>query len=164
MNMTPISRLKELLSYDHITGNLCWRVNRGKCKAGKVISCRNGYGYIVVRIDNVLIRAHRAAWAIYYGHWPQHEIDHINGIRDDNRILNLREATHLQNMKNIRKPITNKSGHKGVTFDQINKKWRSDIRANGIRYNLGRFASKEEAIEAYKNAAKKLHGIFSNDQ
>jgi hypothetical protein len=161
MTKPDIQKLKSLLSYDPITGALSWRVKRGKCYPGQVIACRNGSGYIVVRVDNMLHRAHRIAWAIMTDEWPCGEIDHINRNRSDNRFCNLRIATRCQNMQNTRKPITNKSGVKGVSFDKKTKKWRSDIRADGKKFNLGRFNTIEEAKRAYNSAVQKLHGIFS---
>jgi hypothetical protein len=161
MSKPSIQRIQELVSYDPITGVLSWRVKKGKCFAGQEIRCQNGAGYIVVRIDDVLYRAHRIAWVIMNGAWPDGEIDHINRIRSDNRFCNLRIANRSQNMQNINTPSTNKSGKKGVSFDKKTCKWRADIKADGKRFNLGRFNTIEEAEEAYKKASAKLHGMFS---
>ena len=162
MKHPEISRLKELLSYDPATGNLSWLVQRGKCAAGKIITCQNGSGYIVVRVDNVLLRAHRVAWAIINNEWPAKEIDHINGNRSDNRIENLRIANRFENMKNIKKAKTNKSGFKGVSWHKQGNFWQAHIRADNKNYYLGHYATPEEAHEAYKIASNKLHGIFAN--
>jgi hypothetical protein len=161
MKHPEISRLKELLSYDPDTGNLCWRVKRGKCAAGKIITCLNGSGYIVVRVDNVLLRAHRAAWAMTYNEWPEGEIDHINGNPSDNRLENLRIASREENMRNTKKPITNKSGFKGVSWHEVCGCWQAHIRCDSRNYYLGLFDTAESAHEAYKEASTRLHGIFS---
>ena len=160
MKHPEIHRLKELLSYDPNTGLLCWRVKRGKCAAGKIITCLNGAGYIVVRIDNVLLRAHRVAWAMFYNEWPDGEIDHINGIRNDNKLFNLRIANRAENMKNIKKPVTNMSGFKGVSWHKVCNRWQAHIKADGKNYYLGLFDTAEEASKAYREASNKLHGIF----
>jgi hypothetical protein len=161
MKHPEISRIKELLSYDPDTGALSWRVKRGKCAAGRNITCINSSGYIIVRLDNVLMRAHRVAWAITHDEWPNGEIDHINGNPSDNRLNNLRAAKRLENMKNVKKPITNKSGLKGVSWHNRGRSWQAHIRADGKNYYLGLFETKEEAHEAYKKAADKLHGVFA---
>jgi len=129
---------------------------------GKIITCQNGSGYIIVRVDNVLLRAHRVAWALVNNEWPAGEIDHINGNPSDNRLDNLRIANRLQNMKNIKKPKTNKSGYKGVSWHKQGKFWQAHIRADGKNYYLGHYPTVEEAHEAYKAASNKLHGVFSN--
>jgi hypothetical protein len=156
------NRLCELLDYSPETGELRWRVNRGKCKAGRLIACLNGSGYIIVRIDDKLLRAHRVAWAMTHGEWPSLEIDHINGVRNDNRIVNLRLASRFQNMQNTGKPTTNKSGFKGVSWHARANKWQAYIRANGKSYSLGLFVDPEEAHNAYKTAGEKLHDQFKN--
>ena len=158
-NVSP-TRLRELLEYNTTTGQLFWRVDRGKVKAGKEITCLNGAGYIVVRVDDVLLRAHRAIWAMIYDEWPNTEIDHINGVRCDNRLENLRQATHTENMKNIKKPATNRSGFKGVSWHYKGQKWQAHIKADGVNHYLGLFDTAEQAHEAYKEASQKLHGLF----
>lgn len=160
MKHPEISRLKELLSYNPDAGDLFWRERRGKCAAGKIIACLNGAGYIVVRVDNILLRAHRVAWAIVYNEWPNGEIDHINGTPSDNRLSNLRIASRSENMKNIKKSVTNRSGFKGVSWHKICNRWQAHIRCDGRNYYLGLFPTAEAAHEAYKEASVKLHGIF----
>jgi hypothetical protein len=98
---------------------------------------------------------------MHYGEWPSGEIDHINGVRTDNRVENLRVATRSENMQNTKKPVTNKSGKKGVSWDKTTGKWRAEIRANGKKYNLGRFKTIEEAFKAHESAADKLHRCFA---
>jgi hypothetical protein len=156
-----IDRLKEVLFYNPQTGQMSWRVPRGRVRAGDLITCLNSAGYIVVRVDNTLMRAHRVAWAMTYGFWPQ-EIDHINGNRSDNRIENLRECTRQQNMKNLKKGKYNKSGLKGVSWHAACAKWQAHIKADGKNFYLGLFETKEEAHDAYIQASNKLHGVFKN--
>lgn len=162
MKHPEILRIKELLNYNPETGEVSWRVKRGKCSVGKIITCKNGAGYIVARVDDILLRAHRIGWAIFYGEWPNGEIDHINGNRSDNRIENLRIANRFENMKNTKKPTTNKSGFKGVSWHSDGKCWQAHIRADNKNYYLGHYDTAEKAHEAYVKAADKLHGIFAN--
>lgn len=160
MNTPTPERLKELFQYNPETGELRWKIDRGKCRSGQLINCRNEAGYILVRADNCLLRAHRVGWAVYFGKWPSHEIDHVNGIRDDNRITNLREASRLDNMKNIKKTRRNTSGFKGVSWSKNAKKWQAHIRAEGKSIRLGYFDKPEDAHAAYKKASDLFHGEF----
>lgn len=104
-----------------------------------------------------------AIWFHLYGELPPRGllIDHINRDRRDNRIGNLRLATYIQNGYNRTSPH-NPNGFKGITpSGRPNKPWRAQIRINGIRISLGRFKTKEEAAEAYRNAVLKHHGEFA---
>lgn len=95
--------------------------------------------------------AHRVIWLLYAGEWPL-GIDHINGRRDDNRIVNLRAVTNAENAKNKKKPNTNTSGVIGVSWDKMRQKWHAYIRTGGILINLGLFEVFEEAVLARKDA------------
>jgi len=91
-------------------------------------------------------------WAIFYGEWPSGQVDHINGVRDDNRIVNMRDVSHQDNCRNAARPRTNTSGVSGVVWDKPHKKWRAEIRANGKMKNLGRFAIFDDAVAVRKSA------------
>jgi hypothetical protein len=158
------STLRQLFNYNPETGELSWKIKRGKCFPGKVITCRNDKGYVLVRLNDRNYRVHRIIWAMVYDKWPEFEIDHINGIRDDNKIDNLREATRAQNMKNLVTPVTNKTGFKGVSWHKAAQKWQAHIRADGINYYLGIFDNPEDAHKAYVEASQKMHGIFGKHQ
>ena len=113
---TPsIEALKEILSYDPETGVFTWLLTKGRSKAGAVAGSRHSTGYIIIGALGFLIRAHRMAWAFTTGEWPTEEIDHINGVESDNRMANLRQASHQQNLYNTKMRSTNTSGFKGVT-------------------------------------------------
>lgn len=102
----------------------------------------------------------RRYWFQYYGVLPPKGtvVDHINRDQTDNRKENLRLATYSQNGMNSVYP--NQHGHRGITFDVERNKWQAQIRIDGVKTNLGRFKTKEEAIEAYQQAAMKHHGEF----
>lgn len=96
--------------------------------------------------------SHRLAWLYTYGHWPIDQIDHINGIRDDNRICNLREVNNQQNQMNAKKRFDNTSGKTGVCYFSRDNNWRSTIVFKGKSHHLGYFETKEEAILAREEA------------
>ena len=159
-------RLKEVLNYDPETGVFTWaKKTCSKVTVGKVAGCvakfTSGGPYRVIRIDRTLHLAHRLAWLYQTGHWPTHELDHINLDGLDNRFSNLRVATRAQNQRNVGLSKRNTSGVKGVYFDKRDQKWVADIHA-GRRVRLGSFKTLEAAKLAYANAADRLHGKFAN--
>lgn len=120
-------------------------------------------GYLRIRLNGKYHAAHRIAWLLVYGSLSENDqIDHIDGNRSNNKILNLRLATHGQNCRNIKIPKHNRSGIKGVHWSNHSKKWRAQIRLNGKRIFLGEYTNKEDAHAAYCDAAIKLHGEFAN--
>jgi|SRR5262249_60934945 len=116
-------------------------------------------GYRRITLDGRQHFGHRLAWLHVHGVWPPDQIDHINGARADNRIANLRPATHQQNASNRRRGI---AGLKGAVFSKRYKRWRAQIMKNGRQHFLGHFASSVEAHAAYCRAAQELHGEFWN--
>lgn len=156
-SMPSIERLRELLAYDPLTGVLTWRVSRvGRVRAGDAVQCKRPDGYIKVCVDQVQMRAHRAAWAIHHGEWPAGEIDHINGDRADNRIANLRDLPRGLNQQNVRAAQTNnRSGYLGVCL--VHGKWRAGVSHGGRFIQVGKYDSPEEAHEAYVQKKRELH-------
>jgi hypothetical protein len=157
--MITQERLKEVLSYDPESGDFCWKVKVGPIakigdKAGS-----NSYGYRSIRVDKRRYAAHRLAWLYVHGYFPEHQIDHINRVRNDNRISNLREVSQSCNMRNMvgRSP----SGVKGVYKRCGN--WEAKITVGGRSINLGTFSTKLGAAKARAEAEEK-HGFITCDQ
>jgi len=137
-------RLKELLHYDAETGRFTWLKSRQCVKAGAPAgSVHKDKGYVNIRVDLRLYRAHRLAWLYAFGSWPTAELDHINGIKTDNRLSNLRDVTHLVNQQNLPRAL-------GAT--NRGKAWEAAIKRNGRSFYLGRYAEFVDAVKAYKTA------------
>lgn len=103
------SRLKELLDYNAETGIFTWKVNKGRVKAGSVAGTDNGDGYRRIGIDGNYHLEHRLAFLFMTGEMPKAgmDVDHRNGIKDDNRFSNLRVVTKSVNLQNQRKAQRN---------------------------------------------------------
>jgi hypothetical protein len=159
--MLTQTRLRHLLHYDPQTGSFTWL----DCPRKHLTGQPPGYlcrGYRLIQLDGRSYRAHRLAWLYFYGQWPPGQLDHKNLLRDDNRITNLRQATHTQNMQNVPLKSNNFSGVKGVHWDARNSKWMARIRTGGARLYLGLFDSLEDAAEAVRLKRIELHGTFAN--
>ena len=156
-NLTA-ERLRELLSYDPETGIFTWRMHFGRVKSGTVAGCLTR-GYIAVRVNKRMMFAHRLAWLHAYGRWPIGDIDHINGVRNDNRLVNLRECNRSENKQNSNAHKDNKSGFMGVSKIKGADRWRSEICVNRKNRHLGSFKSPELAYAAYLEAKASLHAF-----
>lgn len=160
-NLT-IERLREVLDYDPYTGIFTRRIRQASnALAGTRAGTALERGYIGIMVDKIQYKAHRLAWFFVYEKWPLVGIDHINGIRNDNRIENLREADQSQNIANGKKHRDSTSGLKGVTWNAACKRWMAQIHWRGKHIYLGLFDTKEEAHAAYCAAAKRLHGEYA---
>lgn len=154
-----INELKMALEYNPESGIFIWKQNRGgSALVGAVAGATNFRGYRSVFRLGVHLLLHRVAWAFVYGNWPQGHIDHVNQVKTDNRISNLRIATQRQNACNRGKSKNNTSGYKGVYI--YGKKFTARINVRRKCVHLGYFADAQSASEAYVNAAKKYHGEF----
>lgn len=153
-------RLKEILHYNPETGVFTWRVNPANCvKANSVAGTRSPYGYVMISIKRVLYQSHRLAWLYMMGVFPRLYIDHINGVRDDNRWSNIREATALQNARNAQTKKTSTSGVKGI--QRSGNKWRATIYTRGQIFRLGTFSTLDEANAAYKEISDQMFGVYT---
>lgn len=158
-----INYLRSRLRYDPQNGRMFWLPHASMSKkwltrySGKEALTRiDAEGYLTGKIDGVQLKAHRVAWAIHSGEWPNGQIDHINGIRSDNRISNLRVVTHQENHRNKAMPNTNTSGFCGV--NARGNTWIATIRVKGKQIYLGTFERLEEAISA-REAANILYNF-----
>lgn len=155
-------RLKELLSYDPLTGVFLWKVAKKRGgSAGDVAGYSSPEGYIIIGVDGGHYKAHRLAWLIHYGTAPDIEVDHIDLDKSNNAIANLRLATRSQNRSNVRAYKNSTSGQKGVTPHRMTGKWQATISINGKQKYLGLFKDREIAAAAYAQAAHELHGTFA---
>jgi hypothetical protein len=153
--------LKEYLHYDSETGIFTWikrPYHANRIKIGEHAGSNHIMGYRATRLFNTRYLLHRLAWLYEYGKFPDDDIDHINGIKNDNRICNLRESTDYGNMQNMIRPTKrNKLGLLGVSYDKTKKKYVAQIHHNGKYTHIGRFDTKEAAYEAYLKAKRKHH-------
>lgn len=150
--------VRERLNYNQETGEFFWKIRpSNNTRDGQVAGVVNPKGYRVIKINAVGYKAHRLAWLYVYGVWPTKDVDHVNGIKHDNRISNLREITTSENAQNRRYANANgTSGFLGVTWQPTYKKWAAYIGVNGKRKTIGRYKTAIEASEAYL-AEKRLH-------
>lgn len=168
MTHTP-EELRDLIDYNPDTGAFIWRERHDDGSpatrkfnaryAGNPVYLEPHYGYSRIGLNGGRKRykAHRVAWAIHYGEWPEDQIDHINGVRDDNRIANLRCVTHAENCKNKRLPDDSMSGVFGIVWDKTHWVWRVTI---GNSY-LGSFESFRDAY-AVRKEAEEAEGYHEN--
>jgi len=154
--------IREFISYDPETGEFLWKKspNRNHKLEGKVPgTLHKKSGYRTIFFDGKRYLAHRLAFYIFYGRWPDELIDHINHKKTDNRICNLRECDSYQNSANRR--VLNAFG-KGVTRMKSSGLFRAQIMCRGKRYVLGDHKTPEAAKAAYDSAAIRLFGEFAS--
>ncbi len=149
--MITQERVRELFKYDPNTGDLIRRIRvkgpRTGSAAGVVCKCKDTGGHIIVMVDGKRYPAHRLIWLYVYGYMPEHLIDHKNGVPDDNRLCNLREASHRCNNQNCRLRKDNKTGFPGV-FMKGNGRYEAYIRVDRKQYCLGTYDNRLEAALA----------------
>jgi hypothetical protein len=149
--MITAFRLKELMLYDKETGKFFWlSTSRNK---GVYAGWCDTKGYIRIQVEGRTYAAHRLAWLYVYGRWPAGQIDHINRIPYDNRIVNLRECTNAENQENTVARITSKTGIKGIYPNSARTAWRVKYKQKYI----GTFKTIEEAIIALEKEKAKWH-------
>lgn len=174
MNNISPEEIKRLISYDPKSGLLRWRprqqsdfASMSSFKAwntqfaGREAGSISKTGYVVVSLSGQKMLGHRIAWVIHHGRWPDALMDHVNGLRADNRINNLREATPAQNAQNQRRHKSNKSGVCGVTWHKKTKRWQVRIGSANKSLHVGYFSDLQSAKDARK-FAEKQHGFHEN--
>lgn len=152
--------LRQRLRYEPETGKLYWREcpSMPRCwnarYAGREAQGVHSDGYVRVSVDGVRYLAHRLVWCMNYGCPPEDQIDHINGVRTDNRLENLRAVSNTDNSRNASLSKRNTSGIAGVCWDKRRKRWSSRIMVDKREVFLGYFESREEGAAAREKALK----------
>lgn len=148
---------RELFSYEPDTGIMRWRKPGGSKRKSLVAGTRT-HGYLSVRVSGRQYQVHRVAWLYVKGAWPNNQIDHINGIRDDNRIINLRDVPIRVNNENLRRArADNGCGVFGATWLERLQSYAVMIQVHGKKHHVGLFKDAESARQAYISAKRKLH-------
>lgn len=158
-----LKRAPEFISYEPETGHFRrLKAIGNRFKVGEIAGTVNQQGYVRIMMFGMGFQAHRLAFYFMTGELPNDdlEVDHINGDRSDNKWENLRLVTHAVNMQNSRTPKHNTSGHPGVRYVKANQKWAARISVNGRMLQLGEYAEKQDAIESYLEAKRKMHEGF----
>lgn len=184
--LPPPELLRKLIEYNPDTGKLYWKertpdlftATHGKKMRTAEHSCKQWnqryagreafttvaatqHGALVGSLFSRLMLAHRVAFAVHHGRWPEAEVDHINGDRRDNRISNLREASRSDQVRNMPLSRVNKSGRVGVFWITRLSRWGASIQVRGVSHWLGYHDSFEAAVAA-REAAEKEHGFHEN--
>lgn len=157
--MITAKQVRRHLRYDHKTGLLWWKL-RGPHRTIQYPAGTLCAGRWYIGLFGKHFIAHRLAWLIKTGGWPQ-TLDHINGNPLDNRWCNLREATPSQNCANAKRYKNNTSGFKGVSWVPRDQKYAAYFSKDGKRFGLGYYNTPEQAHTAYIAAAKKHFGEFA---
>ena len=155
--MLSQARIAELFSY--VDGQLVWTDHGPKQLRNKRAGTRTGKGYRQVKVAGVFYPEHRLIFMLHHGYVPK-QIDHINGIRDDNRVDNLRSCSQQQNMYNT----SGWGKHalpKGVTWSAKDKRYQAQLSVNGRNKYLGQFKELAEAVQCVQEARIKYHGEFA---
>lgn len=151
-----------LIDYNADDGTFVWtNYNKNNCNKGKTAGTIGKRGYLRIQIFGKVYCAHRIAWLIYYGRFPDYGIDHIDGDKLNNSISNLRDVSQLENNKNRSINKNNKSGFIGVTWAKHRGKWRSRIMFEGKDITLGFFDDVNEAARVRSDASIK-YGFHEN--
>lgn len=159
--MLTQEKLKEYLSYNPETGVFVWIKSTRPGWAGKIASHVDVRGYNTAKIEDVRYLCHRLVWLYVYGSFPDGQIDHIDNDKLNNKLSNLRVATHHENQRNKTIHKNNKVGVKGVVLHQCGK-YRGCVGYNKVRYDCGLHATIELAQNAVKRKRQELHGEFCN--
>lgn len=147
-----IEQIRSALEYNSGTGELIFKPRENamfntKHAGRKAFNSLDAYGYRQGNLLGKMYKAHRVIWALHYGEWPKGEIDHINGDRADNRIVNLRVVTASENRRNMRPRRDLPPG-----INKVGEVWQARMKVSGKEKYLGRHKTLELAIVARKRA------------
>ena len=153
--MISAKELQESLHYNSGTGEFVWKTRPStRVKIGDIAGTKTVYGYTQIRFKNRFYKAHRLAWLYVTGNWPDNEIDHINGVRDDNKWKNLRDVTAAMNRQNQRVSRST-SGFFGVT--KYYNKYTAKIGHQNKTIYIGTYDTAESAYRAYLEVKRRIH-------
>ena len=153
-----VVRLSELFRVEG--SNLVRNRNQGKAKAGAIAGGLDGKGYLRVRVDGSYVFVHHVVWALTHGVWPDHSVDHRDGVRTNNAPSNLRACTQQENLWNSDKRSDNTSGVKGVTCVKSRRVWRARVEHNGMAYSKFH-ADQSLVIDRLNRTRATMHGEFA---
>lgn len=157
--------LHRLFRYDKDSGHLIWREplhSTSRPPLGERAGCvKKCCGYRDIKIDGKPYKAHRLVWMYHFGEWPRGELDHVNLVKDDNRIENLRLATRSQNCANKRGLVGLKGVHLRYVRSDGSRRWVGMIKVSGRQRFLGYFDCPAAAACAYQIAADEEFGPFA---
>ena len=160
--------LRQRLRYDPDTGKLYWREHvsmsaqwNGRYAGREAFTARKQGGYRVGAVDGANMLAHRVVWALWHGSWPDEQIDHLDHDPGNNQVHNLRDASQIENGRNLPRSKANTSGATGVVWCRQTNLWRAQITVSGRGIALGRFDSFDDAVAARK-AAEARYGFHDN--
>jgi len=140
-------RLKEVLSYDSLTGVFIWKKPRSfNIKEGDVANSKDKAGYIIIKIFGVSYKAHRLAWLYENGYFPENGIDHIDRVTCHNWISNLRDRSQQCNSRNTGNRKNNTSGVKGVYWCKRDKRWKAQVKVSNKQNHWGQYKSFDNAV------------------
>jgi hypothetical protein len=160
--MITQAELHEAFNYDPATGVFSRKkVFSNRSKVGGKLGLKQAKRHITIYQNGKYYCAHRLAWLYVYGKWPDGYVDHINGDPTDNRISNLRDSTQSQNLCNSKLPVTNKTGVKGVSWDDSRGQWFAKIQYKKKQYPLGRYDDFDVACQVVMQKRLEIHGSFA---
>ena len=160
--MITFEEVNKVLRYDEASGKLYWKIRTSnRINIGDEAGRLNSSGYAVIGLRTKTYYAHRLAWFLSTGNWPENQIDHINGERADNRFVNLRQATNKDNCQNKRSAIGVDKENRllGAYFHRPSGKFLAMIGVDGKSKYLGYFDTKEQEHQAYLSVKRKLHSF-----
>lgn len=163
MNKENFTLTKEIVNnlFDYQNGKLFWKYSAAKRTCiGDLAGCSNGNGYLRVVINYKHYYVHRIIFLMHHGYLPKF-IDHIDGNRNNNKVENLREATHSENARNQKTPVNNSSGYKNVFWHKTKKSWVVCISLNNKLHHFGNYQNLTDAIQVAKESRNLLHKNFA---
>jgi HNH endonuclease len=138
------------LHYDQHAGIFTRRIAMcNKIKIGDIAGSTDPHGYIAIRVCGRLYKAHRLAWLYVYGEFPN-VVDHINGVKSDNRLVNLRNCTSKQNAENQKLRSNNKTNHRGVYWSSAERRYKAQVGHDRDIHHLGTFVRLADAVNAVR--------------